>query len=353
MSEQPQQTGPTTAETIEKPDFQSLQRLVENPQRGLQLKTLEEMWRFAQIALDSKWVPSDMTTVPDAFMAIQYGAELGLSPMVSLKQIAIINGRPSVWGDVMLALCHYSGLFDEEAFEEWYSGTCPNDDFTAHCRVKRKGAAKPRESSFSVADAKRAKLWAKKTYQEYPQRMLLYRARAFTLRDAFTDVLQGLYSKEEMGVTQAMDALDLTGNVRPPMTDETLAKQLTTAPAEGPIATAESKPTLIEEDFLPQPVSPEPAPQPESPAPEPNPEVVDVQAEPVPEPAAKKAKPKPKKAMMYELLVKLYNALTPAQLDPIREAKGFGMISEYETRSPEDQTDLRILLEEAAEETKT
>ena len=51
---------------------------------------------------------------------------------------------------------------------------------------------------FSVEDAKRAKLWGKSgPWQQYPERMLLWRARSFAF-DLFSDALCGLYLKEEL-----------------------------------------------------------------------------------------------------------------------------------------------------------
>ena len=53
-------------------------------------------------------------------------------------------------------------------------------------------------SEFSVQDAKRAGLWGKMSasgkptpWVLYPDRMLLFRARGFNLRDNFGDVLKG------------------------------------------------------------------------------------------------------------------------------------------------------------------
>jgi hypothetical protein len=37
-------------------------------------------------------------------IALQHGAELGLPKMASLQNIAVINGKPSVYGDALMAL---------------------------------------------------------------------------------------------------------------------------------------------------------------------------------------------------------------------------------------------------------
>lgn len=127
------------------------------------------------------------------FVAMQMGSELGLSPMQSIRSIAVINGRPSLWGDAVLGLVRSSGLLD--AFAETFDGD--GDNLVAVCEVKRKGMA-PHVETFGVADAKRARLWGKEgVWQQYPKRMLRMRARGFALRDQFGDVLSGIIAREE------------------------------------------------------------------------------------------------------------------------------------------------------------
>ena len=64
--------------------------------------------------------------------------------------------------------------------------------------------------AFSVADAKKAGLWGKQgPWTNYPDRMLLFRARGFILRDVFGDVLKGFKTTEEL----ADIPRDITGQV--------------------------------------------------------------------------------------------------------------------------------------------
>jgi hypothetical protein len=67
----------------------------------------------------------------------------------------------------------------------------------ATCVVVRKGMD-PVARTFSVEDAKMAKLWEKQgPWSDYPKRMLQMRARGFACRDAFPDALRGIISREE------------------------------------------------------------------------------------------------------------------------------------------------------------
>jgi hypothetical protein len=133
---------------------------------------------------------------PEAVAArIIAGHELGLSPVQAVNWIAIINGRAVIWGDAALALVRASGLLDGDVTETIEG---EGDERRAVCSTKRKGAAVGRVTTFSVADAKLAKLWGKEgPWTEYPDRQLMWRARGWNLRDNFNDVLCGLGIAEE------------------------------------------------------------------------------------------------------------------------------------------------------------
>ena len=163
--------------------------------RGLALSTFEDAYRFAGLVAKSEFAPKDFRGKPESCMlAIQHGAELGLSPMQSLQSIAVVNGRPSVYGDTALAVCKGSPAC------AWVRETIEGEgeSMTAVCTAKRRGDAEPTVARFSVADAKKAGLWGKAgPWTQYPRRMLQMRARGFALRDAFPDVLRGLVTAEE------------------------------------------------------------------------------------------------------------------------------------------------------------
>ncbi len=77
--------------------------------RGLKLATLDDAWRFAGMVLSSRLAPSTFDSREKILIAMQYGAEVGLTPMQSLQSIAVINGRPSMWGDALPGLVWGSG----------------------------------------------------------------------------------------------------------------------------------------------------------------------------------------------------------------------------------------------------
>jgi hypothetical protein len=162
------------------------------PAFQVSITTLDEAWRFAEIISQTEMVPKQYRgKAGDCLVAMQMGAELGLSPLAALQNIAVINGRPSLWGDAMLALVQ-SHPQCVDVIE-----TADAAAQTATCTVKRKGRADV-VRSFSMDDARRANLAGKQgPWTEYPKRMCQMRARAWALRDSFADALRGLSMAEE------------------------------------------------------------------------------------------------------------------------------------------------------------
>lgn len=161
----------------------------------VQPRDMNELWSFCQTISKSSFVPKDFRDRPgDVLAAVQMGAELGLAPMAALQNICVINGRPSIWGDALLAIILAHPECKE--LEETYDAKTK----TAKCRVvrvRKNGNTRTTEEEFSWADADTAKLTSKDTYKQYGKRMLKMRARGFALRDAFPDVLKGLITREE------------------------------------------------------------------------------------------------------------------------------------------------------------
>lgn len=179
---------------------------------GLAPQSFDEGWRMAGIMAASELVPKNFRgKQADVLVAIEMGIELGLPPMQALQSIAVINGRPSIWGDGFLALLMASPSYIDH--DEYYEvngqrveGLAPddlkNDRATAVCTFQRRNKATPVTRRFSIAQAKKASLWGKEgPWQTYPDRMLLMRARSWAGRDCFPDVLRGIGTSEE-----AMDA---------------------------------------------------------------------------------------------------------------------------------------------------
>jgi len=161
---------------------------------GIQIHTLADLRKFADLVAEAQvWMPKGMT-IPQAMLAMQMGMEIGLTPLQSIQNIAVINNRPAIYGDAMPALIAASNLM--EAYTDKMVRNA-EEGLMAVVIVKRRGR-QPIQRTFSERRAKVARLWNKPgPWTDYPERMLLMRARTFAFRDEFADVLKGLTSIEE------------------------------------------------------------------------------------------------------------------------------------------------------------
>lgn len=155
---------------------------------------IDDAFRMAKaLAQSGDMVPKHFQNKPESVMAAMLqGASIGLPPMQSLQYIAVINGRPSVWGDALPALVMAAGHFIDVEVE----GEGKNRTATATL-TRKDGRTIVRR--FSMADADRAGLTGKPgPWKSYPDRMLQMRARAFAVRDGAADALVGLAIAEEV-----------------------------------------------------------------------------------------------------------------------------------------------------------
>lgn len=159
---------------------------------GIVPTTIEEVFRLATAIAKSGMAPRDMATPEKLTVAILHGLEIGIPPMMAINKIAVVNGRPTLWGDAVPALLLSKGF---KIREMMYA---EGEDRFAQCTVIRpNGESIVR--NFSVRDAMTAGLWGKQgPWKQYPDRMLQMRARGLASRDGAADVLSGIYLTEEM-----------------------------------------------------------------------------------------------------------------------------------------------------------
>lgn len=167
-----------------------MSELIKHEAFSMTPKSFDEAMQFAKLIADSDLAPKDFKGKPgNVLVAVQMGVEVGLPPMQAIQNIAVINGRPALWGDAMLAL-----VMNHSTFEGIHEET---KDGIAYCTVRRKGMEQ-QTRTFSLDQAKKAGLLGKAgPWTQYPERMLAMRARGFALRDIFPDVLKGIISREE------------------------------------------------------------------------------------------------------------------------------------------------------------
>lgn len=156
-------------------------------------QSIEEVFRLSSALAGSGMAPRGMDKPEQILGAILAGAELGLAPFQSLQSFAVVNGRPTLWGDGLLAIVRGRGVH----VREWLEGE--GDAMVAHCECTRPDNGEKVHRTFMVADAVKAGLWGKQgPWQQYPKRMLQMRARSLSLRDGCADMLRGIQVREEV-----------------------------------------------------------------------------------------------------------------------------------------------------------
>lgn len=135
-----------------------------------------------------KWAKGNPGNLLLVFMK---GFELGLTVNQSMEGLCIINGKVSMYGDILLGYC--LALPSCEYIEENYDPSTK----TYFCKAKRKDR-KEIERSFSMQQAEKAGLLKKEgPWRLYPERMGQMRPRSWCLRDTWADKLMGVIAYEE------------------------------------------------------------------------------------------------------------------------------------------------------------
>ena len=204
---------------------------IEVTDRGILLRSFEDLQRFAKMVLEAGAAPKGINTVGMVATAIQMGMERGLSPLAGLRAVFFVNGLPSWRGEAAIALVRGSNVC--RSYRAWVEGE--GEARMGVCETLRRDDSAPVRTEFAVRDAKKANLWQKPgPWQEYPDRQLKWRAIGFNLRDNFSDVLGGFplaeeaqdWPKEAQG---SVAVIERTVPVPPAMPDPLLA-QIVRAP---------------------------------------------------------------------------------------------------------------------------
>jgi hypothetical protein len=132
-----------------------------------ELGDLDQAWRMSQALAQSSLLPQPLRNKPsDVLVTILYGQEIGLRPLQALNSIYVVNGRPSLSGQLWLA----------KAREAGHRVELVADDKSATCTITRGDTGEVHSETFTIADAERAKLAGKDVWRAFPKRMLGWRA---------------------------------------------------------------------------------------------------------------------------------------------------------------------------------
>lgn len=157
------------------------------------------MLQMADVFLQSGLLPSSIKSAAAAVTIIAKGRELGIPALYALSKISIINGKPACEAELMLAMIYR---------DHGDNAVIPVETDATHAtfQYKRRGWPEYRTHTFTIEEARQAKLLGKATWQEYPPAMLRSRCISALARIGFADTLGGLYTPEELGARVVVDA---------------------------------------------------------------------------------------------------------------------------------------------------
>jgi hypothetical protein len=153
------------------------------------LKTLMDQ---AVRYVDSGLLPASIKTPQQALIIMAQGRELGIPSTVALRQIVVVQGKPTCSAELMLALVHRT--YGQSAMRVFKT-----DNESCTVQYRQQGWDGVSEYTFTLEDAKRANLLKNPTWGQYPAAMLRARAISAVARFAFPECISGVYLPEEMG----------------------------------------------------------------------------------------------------------------------------------------------------------
>lgn len=178
-------------------------------------ETFEDVQRIANMAVSAGLGSYDWRDTPEQRMAkataaILHGLEVGLSPMQALAGIAVINGKTTLFGDVLTAVLWAHGF----KVKKWIDGD--GDARIARARITRPDG-EVIEDQFSVQQAKQARLWDSRetvkkksksgdeyfapndsAWHRFPDDMLGWKALGRCVRAGASDATRGMMIREDM-----------------------------------------------------------------------------------------------------------------------------------------------------------
>jgi hypothetical protein len=184
--------------------------LVQIAEKGILLRNLEDLMRFARTIVEGGLAPSwAFASVKDrdqgaasnkaaaaVAIAIQAGLEHGLGVLGGLQSFMVLNGRLSWTAEAAVAKIRNSGKCVPGTLDFGSDGDKENRKGWA--TAQRVGYPKISRREFSWKEAQQASLIGKDNWKNYPQRMFQWRAVAWLAKDLFSDVLGGFPLAEEV-----------------------------------------------------------------------------------------------------------------------------------------------------------
>jgi len=163
------------------------------PVQQNQLVNPDEIMKYMPIAAEfaKSGLFQEVKTAAQAFAVIQYGMEVGLSPIASLQNINIIKGKLSINTQAALTLASRRGVTWKTIVET-----------LKECIIMFRKGKESYESKFTYEMAVSMGLTVKDNWKKQPQNMLYCRAAIKGVRRIDPQCMMGLYTAEELNLDE-------------------------------------------------------------------------------------------------------------------------------------------------------
>lgn len=217
----------------DKKETKALAAIPIGPDGRIAVRDNAELLRYCGAMVQAGMVPARFDTPQKLFGALMFARELRL-PDTAIRQIAIVEGTPSIFGDLPLALVQAGGelkkfreiWFDKDYAEIRFENKNLNAEVWGAVCFCARGDGEVQSFSYTLDDARKAGQYpAKKRngeanphspWEKHTRIMLRYKARAIALKSLFADKVNGVgiieYDHDILGTEDMSNVRDVTGH---------------------------------------------------------------------------------------------------------------------------------------------
>lgn len=180
------------------------------------------MRQQAEVIAKSGLAPKAVST-PEKILTIALkGRELSMPIMQSLSHIYVVDGKPTLSAEAMVALVQRAG--HKLRVLETTTEKCTVEG------VRKDDPKHPQRLTFTIEEARQAGLTGKQVWKQYGAALLRARAISALSRFTFADVLAGAsYTPEELGADVEFDGDDFIIEAETPPSDSRIQNAIKAA----------------------------------------------------------------------------------------------------------------------------
>lgn len=163
---------------------------------GRMVKNMEVINQVAKFYASSDFVPTTFKGKPEnCAIAIDMATRMNMNPIMVMQQMYVVNGKPSISSQLIIALINNCGQFEPLRFEK---NNKEGEDAGIRAYTYRKSDPEHKlEGTWITQKMVKASHWGAK-WQEIPEQMYKYRAAVFWARLNAPEITMGFYSKDEV-----------------------------------------------------------------------------------------------------------------------------------------------------------